>query len=170
MKNSGTRMLNKINIDDKLVPVILLFFLIASFGLLIPKLGFYWDDWPVIFMTQTQGNAGFWDFYQYDRPFSAWTYILSAPIIGTRPIGWHIFSLMLRWLTVVFVWLSHPDALAQQTQAGFLDCTVVFSVPNIQPAAGSRSIQPTLDLLSFLLCFNLPDALIPRSINGSVFT
>jgi hypothetical protein len=53
-----------------------------------------------------------------------------------------------------------PDALAQQTQAGSLDCTVVFSVPNIQPAAGSCSIQPTLDMLSLLLYFNLSDALI----------
>lgn len=99
-------MLNKINIDDKAVPFILLLLLVISFGLLIPKLGFYWDDWPVIYMTHTQGNAGFWDFYQYDRPFSAWTFIVSAPILGTRPIGWHIFSLILRWITVVFVWLS----------------------------------------------------------------
>ena len=106
-------MLNKINIDDKVVPVIFLLLVIASFGLLIPKLGFYWDDWPVIFMTQNQGNAGFWAFYQYDRPFSAWTYILAAPILGTRPIGWHIFSLILRWLTVVFAWLALQKGLAQ---------------------------------------------------------
>jgi len=99
-------MLNKIVIDDKKVPYIFLFILIATFGLLIPKLGFYWDDWPVMFMTQTQGTTGFWDFYQYDRPFSAWTYIVTTPMLGTNPMGWHIFTLLLRWLTVVFLWLT----------------------------------------------------------------
>jgi len=99
-------MLNKINIDDKKVPFIILFLLIASFGLLIPKLGFYWDDWPVIFMTQNQETTSFWDFYQYDRPFSAWTYVVTTPILGVSPINWHIFSLLLRWMTVIFLWLS----------------------------------------------------------------
>jgi hypothetical protein len=141
MKNSGTRMLNKINIDDKLVPVILLFFLIASFGLLIPKLGFYWDDWPIIFMNQTQGNAGFWDFYQYDRPFSAWTYILSAPIIGTRPIGWHIFSLLLRWLTVVFAWLAIQKIWPNKPRQVFWIALLfsVYPIFNQQPVAVAYS-------------------------------
>ena len=134
-------MLNKINIDDKAVPVILLLLLVATFGLLIPKLGFYWDDWPVVYMTQTQGNAGFWDFYQYDRPFSAWTYILSAPLLGTRPIVWHIFSLILRWLTVVFAWLSlkkiWPDKPRQVFWIALLFS--VYPIFNQQPVAVAYS-------------------------------
>ena len=100
------KLLLKIKISDKEIPFVFLFLLISAFGLLIPRLGFYWDDWPVIFLTKTQGISGFWDFYQYDRPFSAWTYMLSAPILGTTPIYWHIFSLLLRWLTTVFMWLT----------------------------------------------------------------
>lgn len=131
----------KINIDDKIVPVIFLFLLIASFGLLIPRLGFYWDDWPVIFMTQTQGNAGFWDFYQYDRPFSAWTYIISAPIIGTRPIGWHMFSLLLRWLTVVFVWLTLQKIWPNKPRQVFWIALLfsVYPIFNQQPVAVAYS-------------------------------
>ncbi len=90
--------------SDRAVPLILLLAAVASFGLLIPTLGFYWDDWPVIYMRQTQGIHGFWDFYQYDRPFSAWTYILFSPLLGTRPLAWQIFTLLLRWLTAVFLW------------------------------------------------------------------
>lgn len=134
-------MLKRINIDDKLVPAVFLLLLIMSFGLLIPKLGFFWDDWPVIFMTQTQGNAGFWDFYQYDRPFSAWTYILSAPMIGTRPIGWHIFSLMLRWLTVVFVWLSLRMLWPNKPRQVFWIALLfsVYPIFNQQPVAVAYS-------------------------------
>jgi hypothetical protein len=44
-------------------------------------------------------------FYQYDRP-SRLTYIVFAPLLGTSPLVWHIFTLLLRWLTAAFVWGS----------------------------------------------------------------
>jgi hypothetical protein len=93
-------------LTERAIPLALLFIIFISFGLLIPWLGFYWDDWPVIYLTETQGTAGFWDFYQYDRPFSAWSYILFAPILGSSPLAWQIFTLLLRWLTAVFLWAS----------------------------------------------------------------
>jgi len=92
-------------LNDKAVPLILLFVTVVSFGLLTPFLGFFWDDWPVIYLTHTQGISGFWAFYQYDRPFSAWTYILLTPILGTAPLAWYALVLGLRWLTSIFVWL-----------------------------------------------------------------
>ena len=78
--------------------------LIAAFGLLIPQLGYYWDDWPLIFLSHTQGISGFVDFLAYDRPISAWMYILTMPVLGTRPIVWHIFALLMRWLAVLAFW------------------------------------------------------------------
>jgi len=86
------------------VPLALLALLIFTFGLAIPFLGFYWDDWPVILTGRLQGAAGYVQFYQYDRPVSAWTYILSFPVLGSRPAAWHIFTLLLRWLTTVALW------------------------------------------------------------------
>jgi hypothetical protein len=84
------------------VPVILLVLTILAYGLLIPGLGFYFDDWPVIYMIQSGGD--FWEFYQYDRPFSAWTYVLTAPILGTSSFRWHGFTLLIRWVTSCLVW------------------------------------------------------------------
>jgi hypothetical protein len=106
------------------VPLALLLLCIVSFGLLIPWLGYYWDDWPVILMTRLQGAQGFWNFYQYDRPFSAWTYILSAPILGSSPLPWHIFTLLLRWGTVLGMWWSlmrlWPNRVREVTWIAFL--------------------------------------------------
>ena len=73
---------------------------------MIPRLGFYWDDWPAILIGKFQGKQAYWDFYRYDRPFSAWTFATLFPILGTKPITWQIFTLLVRWLTTVFVWLS----------------------------------------------------------------
>ena len=120
-------MLHKIHINDKKVPFIFLLVLVASFVPLIAKLGFFWDDWPVMYMARTQGISGFWNFYQYDRPFSAWTYIVTVPVLGTNPIGWHIFSLLLRWLTVVFLWLTLRKIWPEKSRQTFW-IALLFSV------------------------------------------
>ena len=98
--------MDNLKFSFRTVPLVLLILCLLGFGLLIPWLGLYWDDWPVILMTRLQNARGFWEFYQYDRPISAWTYILTAPILGSRPIIWHVFTLLLRWLTVLGMWWS----------------------------------------------------------------
>ncbi|MEJ2304955.1 MAG: hypothetical protein P8Y14_25825 [Anaerolineales bacterium] len=92
--------------SSRTFPLALLALLVLSFGLLIPWLGFYWDDWPAIMVARLQGIGGYWAFYQVDRPFSAWTFMLSAPLLGVRPVAWHIFSLLLRWVTALGLWFS----------------------------------------------------------------
>jgi len=89
-----------------LPPLLFLVVLIFAFGVMLPRLGFYWDDWPPILIAKMQNTHMFWEFYQYDRPFSAWTYVTLFPILGTKPLTWQIFTLGMRWLTTVFVWLS----------------------------------------------------------------
>ena len=56
--------------SSRTFPLALLALLVLSFGLLIPWLGFYWDDWPAIMVARLQGIGGYWAFYQIDRPFS----------------------------------------------------------------------------------------------------
>jgi hypothetical protein len=145
-------MLKKITFTDKSVPIIILLPMIGAFGLLIPWLGYYWDDWPVIFMYERLGVAGYWDFYQYDRPFSAWTYILSAPVLGTNPIPWHIFSLLLRWGTAVALWAVlrtvWPGKARQTLWIGLL--FAIFPVFNQQAVAVAYSQHWICYLFFFL--------------------
>lgn len=94
-----------------------LFALLAfTFGWFIPRLGFYWDDWPVIFIARMGGVEEYWHFYQYDRPFSAWTYVLTVPALGLKPLNWHIFTLILRWLTCVAMWWALKCLWPKRTQ------------------------------------------------------
>jgi len=110
--------------SEWLPPVLFLSALVFAFGLLIPRLGFYWDDWPPILIGKFQGTQAYWEFYKYDRPFSAWTFVGLFPILGTKPIAWQIFTLVVRWLTTVFVWLSlrelWPAERKQATWAAIL--------------------------------------------------
>lgn len=109
-----------------LPPLVLLALCVLSFGLLIPYLGYYFDDWPKILVGRFWGLGGYWAYYAGDRPLSSWTHILFTPILGYKPVYWHVFTLLLRWLTSVGVWwwLRHlwPDRSLQAllTAAVFL--------------------------------------------------
>jgi len=88
------------------VPVLLLVLHIFSYGLVISRLGFYWDDWETILITQKFPLSEFWAYFAGTRPLAAWTHILFGALIGVKPIGWHLLSLLLRWLTSVAGWWS----------------------------------------------------------------
>ncbi|HEY3474099.1 MAG TPA: hypothetical protein VGK56_05775, partial [Anaerolineales bacterium] len=142
---------SKLLLNDRTIPLVLLFITVTAFGLLIPWLGFYWDDWPVIYLTQTQGTSGFWDFYQYDRPFSAWTYILFVPLLGTAPFAWHVFALLLRWLTAVFLWASLRQIWTDKPHQVFW-AAVLFAVAPIFTQQ-SVAVAYSQHWLSYLLFF-----------------
>jgi hypothetical protein len=59
---------------------------ILSFGLLIPRLGFYMDDWPYVFYAKVKGIDGLREMLYYDsRPNAAWLYMAGIRIIGFNP-------------------------------------------------------------------------------------
>jgi len=119
------------------VPPAILGICLLSFGVLIPLLGFYWDDWPVITTIRLLGVDAFWEFYKGERPFSAWTYIIFGPIFGANQIAWHLFTLALRWLTVLGMWwcllLIWPRRKMEVTWMAFL--FAIYPVFAQQPVA-----------------------------------
>ena len=87
-------------------PAVLLAICTAAFGLLIPWLGFYQDDWYQIWFGRAFGPSVFINYYAEERPFMAALYLLTTPIIGTAPLNWHIFALLMRWLAGLIVYWS----------------------------------------------------------------
>lgn len=71
------------------------------YGLLIPFLGFYWDDLPYLYQLSAFGPAGFPDYVASDRPFSAWIFMLTTSLFGFNPIGYHLLALALRFFSTV---------------------------------------------------------------------
>ena len=86
------------------VPVALFVLAVLSFGILAPKLGFYWDDWAKVYVNEWQGSSGFWQYYLEDRPLSAWTHVVLIPFLGSSPIKWQIFGVLIRWATAWSFW------------------------------------------------------------------
>jgi hypothetical protein len=99
-------MLKTLRFSDKTFPIASFVVCLLAYGVFIPWLGFYWDDWPIILMGKFFSPKAFADFYAYDRPFSAWTYIVSLPFLGLQPFAWQVYGILLRWLTGLFFWLT----------------------------------------------------------------
>jgi hypothetical protein len=98
---------------------------ILAFGLLIPSLGYYFDDWPNVYVLYTQGDL--WEYLKFDRPFSAWTFLVTAPILGVRPLNWHIFTLIIRCLVSIGMWWTFCQVWPQRkTEVGWM--ALLFAV------------------------------------------
>lgn len=87
------------------MPLALLVVAVMAYGLLIPALGFYGDDWSYIYYHKLMGFDGPGKFAAFDRPFSAPFYNITIAILGLTPLPYHIFLLILRWLSAVLLWL-----------------------------------------------------------------
>ncbi len=94
--------------SGRLFPLLYLATCILAFGLFIPWLGFYWDDWPTIFYTHSQRISQLINHFSYDRPFSVWAYLLIGQL-GVSPLVWHIAALLIRWgVVLAMVWSLKP--------------------------------------------------------------
>ena len=78
----------------------LLLICILCYGILIPFLGFYWDDLPYLFQFHSFGLSGFPEFVSSDRPFSAWIFMLTTGLFKFNPLGYHLLAFFLRFVGV----------------------------------------------------------------------
>lgn len=103
-------------------PIVLVGVAFLAFGLLIPTLGFYFDDWPVVYLGKIHGN--FWQFYQSDRPFMAWPDLAFLFVAGENPLSWQVLSFLTRIATIFSFWwclnLLWPKAKPQTFSAALL--------------------------------------------------
>lgn len=90
--------------DYLITPVGLLVTCFLAYGVLAPWLGFYLDDWYIVYYQKLFGAGGFINFFRGDRPLLAYVYMVIVPILRDSRIGWQLFSVFTHWLAVVSFW------------------------------------------------------------------
>jgi len=86
------------------VPIALFLACLISFGLLIPWLGFFWDDWPTIWFLHFLGPHGFVEVFASDRPLLGRLFLLTTSILGESTLSWQIFGFVTRWMSSIALW------------------------------------------------------------------
>src|SRR5258706_16054048 len=72
-----------------------------AYGLLIPQLGFYWDELPMIWIRYQLGAEAMMRYFSSNRPVWGLLYQITTHILPAIPIYWQIFALLWRWLGAV---------------------------------------------------------------------
>jgi hypothetical protein len=78
----------------------------VSFGLLASRLGFYWDDWTIVWYIHFLGPGIFKEAFAGDRPLLAWIYTITTTLVGENPLHWQIFAILTRWLACTVLWAA----------------------------------------------------------------
>ena len=95
------------------IPIILFIITVLAYGLLIPQLGFYWDDLGMSWIRYQLGTEAMTRYFSTNRPVWALLYQVTTRAFPYQPIYWQVFALVLRWLTAVLVWVKVRRANAK---------------------------------------------------------
>src|SRR6266508_1979784 len=85
--------------------LILLGVAILAYGLLIPQLGFYWDDMPMSWIRYELGPEAMTRYFSTNRPVWGLLYQVTTRLLPQVPVYWQIFALIWRWLGALAVWV-----------------------------------------------------------------
>ncbi|MBQ6518633.1 MAG: hypothetical protein IJI14_07935 [Anaerolineaceae bacterium] len=96
------RKIKNFSFTEKTAPLLLFLAALASYIPLVTMVGFYWDDWPMLYFKVTRGAAGFANAFDSDRPFLSYLYQITSHL-PDNPLIWQILTVLLRsWIAVLF--------------------------------------------------------------------
>ncbi|HSQ17564.1 MAG TPA: hypothetical protein VLM83_07705 [Anaerolineales bacterium] len=130
--NRLRRWLAGLRICDAAVPFILLAIAILCYGLLIPGLGFFWDDFPLSWIYDTYGVDGLERYFSTNRPYWGLLFRLTMPLLGGSPWAWQLFGLFWRWLSAVLLWLLLRRIWKQVPQVALWASLLFLVYPGFQ--------------------------------------
>ena len=120
-------------------------------------MGFYWDDFPISWIAATMGGEGLERYFSTNRPVWGLIYRVTTPLLGSSPLTWQIFGLLMRWATGLALWVllrqvwPERDAALQPGQPALFVLYPGFSQQYIAFMYSHFYIVLTCLLLSLLL-------------------
>lgn len=139
------------------IPIAIFLLAAAAYGLLIPWMGFYWDDWTFAWISRFLGPLEFIEAFKPFRPFLGPFFVLTTTIFQENPLAWQLFGVVLRALTGVAAWWSFGKIWPQRQREVALAslCFVVFPGFLSQWVAFTHTNQELISLLAYLLSFGV---------------
>lgn len=84
--------------ENLTIPGAILLLVILAYGIFIPWLGFYWDDWPFAWLLRSFGPAEFIAAFSTNRPLLGPIFMLTTSLFGSHPLVWQAVGLGVRFL------------------------------------------------------------------------
>lgn len=93
--------------NETFVAILLILLTTAiTYGVSIPKLGYYFDDWYLLWSGHVRGPESIISLFSTDRPFMGVVYSFVYRLLGDTVINWHVYALLWRFLGgLAFFWI-----------------------------------------------------------------
>ncbi len=123
------------------------FIIIATllvYGISIPWLGFYHDDWYMLWAGQSKdGLNAIIRLFQTDRPLIGWTFAFLYKFFAARVLLWQVFALVLKILTGLSVFWLLRLVLPRERLVTFIAALLFVLYPGFfqQPVAATFCID-----------------------------
>lgn len=96
----------KKNIKDSLLyGFALLVLALLSYAFTTGRMGFFLDDWYIVWTYRTFGVEKFTKFFAGDRPLFSYIYRFFIPIFKDSQVAWQIFAIFTKWLSALTFWV-----------------------------------------------------------------
>jgi len=139
--------------QDSYFPLVLFILALVSFGILIPWLGLYSDDWHYFWLSYRLDYIA--RFFVRNRPYLGSVYDFINNILGPSPLQWQAALFLLKWTGVTALWFTLKKAFYDQKSMAKWVCLLFAFYPGnlilFQPLVFIVAvIQINLFFLSFL--------------------
>ena len=103
MKQTIQKLLN----NETLIAILLILLTtVITYGVSIPRLGYYHDDWFLLWSGQARGAASIIPLFATDRPFMGVIYSIVYRLLGDKIVNWHLYALLWRFIGgLAFFWI-----------------------------------------------------------------
>jgi hypothetical protein len=79
---------------------------VITYGVSIPELGYYHDDWFVLWSGHVRGAESIIPLFSTDRPFMGVIYSFVYRLLGDAVVNWHLYALLWRFIGgLAFFWI-----------------------------------------------------------------
>lgn len=124
---------------------------LLAHGTFITRLGFYREDWYVVWVGDVLGSDQFIPLYQIDRPMMGYLYRFIYPILGHSPLPWHIYALCIRLIGVFSFFILLNFMWPEEKQATTI-ATILFAIyPGFLQQRQANSFQVHLTGLTLAI-------------------
>ncbi len=132
-------------------PLVLALVAILAYGLLLPQLGFYWDDLPMSWIRYQFGPDAMARYFSTNRPVWGLLYQVTTRLFPQVPIYWQVFALFWRWVTGMLTWAILRELFPKQTRFALMTALLFLVYPGFNQQWGAYLYSHFFIVLSFFL-------------------
>lgn len=121
------RHFHKIVQSPAFVLITLLLFGGVGYVLLIPFLGYYGDDWSMVWLAYRSHHLEI--FFSGNRPLLAYYYTVMTKILGPAPWQWQVYAFICHWLCAVVFWRLVSTIWPQRKDMAAAAAILLFLYP-----------------------------------------